>query len=103
MGAHVRPCRAAGRGLKPRTLERPESRLFRRVCVELRLHAGYPEPVQEAITAGELEYIWQLHGRLFYWNLRRDVYGLADRVPVQAAIETMMDDLFEGCPVVLAR
>lgn len=86
-----------------RTLERLEARIFRRVCIELRLAAGYPEPSPDDVTAGELEYVWQLHGRLFYWNMRRHVYGLADRVAVSDAIETMMDDLVGGSAVVLAR
>jgi AcrR family transcriptional regulator len=86
-----------------RTLERLETRIFRRVCVELRIAAGYPEASPEDVIAGELEYVWQLHGRLFYWNMRRSVYGLPDRVAVADAIETMMDDLVFGSAVVLAR
>lgn len=86
-----------------RTLERLEARIFRCVCVELRLAAGYPEPALDAITAAELEYVWQLHGRLFYWNMRRHVYDMPDRVGVDEAIQTMMDDLVGGSPLVLAR
>jgi AcrR family transcriptional regulator len=86
-----------------RTLERLETRIFRRVCVELRVHAGYPEPLSDQITAGELEYVWQLHGRLFYYNMRQHVYGLPARVSPEGIIEMMMDDLLGGSPAVLER
>ncbi|WP_270933594.1 TetR/AcrR family transcriptional regulator [Falsiroseomonas oryzae] len=86
-----------------RTLERLEARIFRRVCVELRLAAGYPEVAPETVSPAELEYVWQLHGRLFYWNLRRHVYGLPDRAAAEEVIEMMMDDLLAGSALVLAR
>lgn len=86
-----------------RALERLEGGIFRRVCVELRVQSGYPEPTTDEVTAGELEYVWQLHGRLFYYNLRRHVYGLPQRATAAEVIEAMMDDLLAGSPVVLAR
>ena len=86
-----------------RTLDRLETRIFRPVCVELRISAGYPAAKAETITPLELEYIWHLHGRLFYWNMRRHVYAMPDRAAVEDVIELMMDDLFAGSSTVLER
>ncbi len=86
-----------------RTLERLEKQIFRPLCAELRIDAGYPVPSLKAITPLELEYIWQLHGRLFYWNMRRYVYAQPERGSFEDVIEMMMDDLFGGSAKVLHR
>ncbi len=52
-----------------------EKKILRVICVELHHYCGLP--TAEAIPIGELEleHVWVLHGGLFYYTVRKYIYG----------------------------
>ncbi len=67
----------AGVGLNARYIALVERRLLRTICAELRAELGLPAPSAVPVTDRELEFVWKLHGGIFYWAVRKFVYGSA--------------------------
>ena len=63
-------------GYNGQVLANIESRILRRLGVELRVACGYKEVGPDELTQAELEYAWELHGMAFYYHVRKHVYGL---------------------------
>ena len=61
--------------LNRRYIRRITEPVLRRICVEVMVENGYPEPRPESITVQELDILWILHGGLFYFAIRKFVYG----------------------------
>lgn len=78
-------------------------RIFRRMCVELRSHCGYARVTPGAIKPEEIEYVWEIHGIIFYYFLRKYVYRVEPLTFLEDVIDNMMDILFAGAPRVLDR
>lgn len=53
-----------------------EVSVIRRICREVRVDMGLPDPVDDPISDEEIEAVWTLHGGLFYHGVRQTVYRL---------------------------
>ena len=50
------------------------------------------------ITDGEIEAYWLFHGGLFYYGMRREVYGASPKLALAAFIESAVDATLHGYP-----
>lgn len=70
-----------------------ETRVLKRIIEEYRAEAGLPE--QEA-SLGELELAWMLHGGIFYYGVRKHIYGSSVLEDKQRTITNALDVFLEG-------
>ncbi|NNM70953.1 TetR/AcrR family transcriptional regulator [Enterovirga aerilata] len=75
-----------------------EDHVLRRVCEEVRMMAGLPDPAQAPITAAEIDGYWLFHGGIFYYGVRENVYGIVPQTPLPRFIEMAIDSFLQGFP-----
>jgi AcrR family transcriptional regulator len=70
----------AGMGLNRNYLQIVRTRLLHVMCKELRhgLFGHEPALAKARITERELEMVWNLHGSMFYWAVRRNIFSSAE-------------------------
>jgi len=70
----------AGMGLNRNYLQIVRRRLLHVMCRELRagLFGDHPALRGLAVTGRELEMIWNLHGSMFYWAVRKNIFSSAE-------------------------
>jgi AcrR family transcriptional regulator len=72
-----------------------EDKILRVICSEVRHHCGLPSAEVIPISELELEHIWVLHGGLFYYAVRKYIYGarISDDFTaiVRRAVSAMLD------------
>jgi len=93
----------AGTGFNRRYIDLLEKLLLTRICVELRHTLGLPESRSTPVTPFEMELAWDLHGGIFYYCVRKHVYGSRVHQDLGALIENAVDSLLLGAPKVLGR
>ena len=93
-------------GLKDGTINRRylriiRDRLFLPICRELRAQEGLPPPERVAITQGELEACWRMHGGFYYMAIRKWVYHLPLPRDLDAAVDEGIEIFMRGAPAVM--
>jgi AcrR family transcriptional regulator len=91
----------AGMDLNRRYIDLLERLLLRRICVELRAELGLPGENEVPITPDELELVWVLHAGIFYFGVRKFIYGAKARQAPDRTIEHAIDSILGGAPKVL--
>jgi AcrR family transcriptional regulator len=91
----------AGIGFNRRYIELLENLLLRRICVEFRHALSLPDEKALAITPAEMELVWDLHGGIFYYGVRKFIYKLPVRQEAADSIEHAVDSFLHGAPKVL--
>ena len=81
----------AGIGFNRRYIARFERLILKRIGVELRHEFGAPRRASAALKPAELEVVWQLHGGIFYYGVRRFIYGTGTHVEPDQMIEGAVD------------
>ncbi len=71
-----------------------QDRILTRIIAEYRHEAGLPPRAEPA--AAEMELAWLLHGGIFYYGVRKHVYGLAVLENKTRAIANALDVFLEG-------
>lgn len=92
-----------GAGFNRRYIARLERRVLGRICRELRFELGLPSPDELPISDQELELVFVLQSAIFYYGVRKHVYGMNVRVDAGKAIEVAVDALLEGAPGEMRR
>jgi AcrR family transcriptional regulator len=87
-------------GLTDPTLNRRYIQLIRRqlmpvYCRELRHHCGLADSDAEVVEE-EIEFVWNLHGGIFYRALRQHVYRTAIHAEFLAHVEFAVDNFLAG-------
>ena len=77
----------AGIGFNRRYIARFERLILKRIGLELRHEFGAPRRGAAALKPAELEVLWQLHGGIFYYGVRRFIYGAGTHVDTQRMLE----------------
>jgi len=85
-----------GLGLNRRWITFVESHLLRRIGEELRLHCKLPSAEEIPITDAEIEYLWVMHGGIFYYGLRRDLYKIEPHLDTDQMIGVSVDGMMAG-------
>jgi AcrR family transcriptional regulator len=93
----------AGTGFNRRYIDMLEKQLLRRICAELRVELGLPDARRAPISPLEMELVWDLHGGIFYYCVRKFVYRSRVHEDLPALIEHAVDSLLLGAPTVLDR
>ncbi|MFM8769837.1 MAG: TetR/AcrR family transcriptional regulator [Rubrivivax sp.] len=94
-------------GLSDPTLNQRYIRLVRRellpvICTEVRHHCGLPEVGVEPAEQ-ELEFVWHLHGGIFYQAVRRHVYRTRISVDFETHVGWVVDNFLAGAVTVYPR
>ena len=94
-------------GLSDPTLNQRYIRLVRRellpvICAEVRHACGLPE-AGSAPQEQEIEFVWSLHGGIFYQAVRRHVYRTRVSVDFVTHVGFVVDNFLAGAQVVYPR
>ena len=92
-------------GLSDPTLNRRYIQLVRRelmpvYCQELRHACGLPVDTPE-VSEEEIEFVWSLHGGIFYMAVRQHVYKTRIQVDFMAHVARVVDNFLAGARVTL--
>lgn len=83
-----------GLSLNSAYVEAVQEKILTRIIVEYRHEAGLP-PMDEPEPA-ELELAWHLHGGIFYYGVRKHIYGLTVLENKDRVIANALDVFLEG-------
>ena len=94
-------------GLSDPTLNQRYIRLVRRellpvICAELRHDCGLPDAAA-ALDEQEIEFVWNLHGGIFYQAVRRHVYRTRVSVDFMTHVGFVVDNFLAGAKTVYPR
>jgi AcrR family transcriptional regulator len=73
------------------------------LCREIRAAYGLPDPEQVPLAQTELELVWGVNSRVFYFGVRKYVYGMQVPSDLDALIEAEVDTFFDGFVGTLKR
>ncbi|HEF5153441.1 bacterial regulatory s, tetR family protein [Burkholderia multivorans] len=90
-------------GFNTRYLSRLRERVFLPVLRELRHEYALPTPTSEAQRNAEIELVWSLHASIFYFGVRKWVYGLPVPDDLDTEIERLIDAFLNGTPAALKQ
>jgi AcrR family transcriptional regulator len=93
----------AGTGFNRRYIDLLEKLLLRRICIELRAELGLPDERRKPVSPAEMELVWDLHGGIFYYCVRKYIYRSRVHEDVQTLIEHAVDSLLLGAPKLLGK
>lgn len=94
-------------GLSSPSLNQRYIRLVRRelmpvICLEIRDYCGIAA-ADTAVSGDEMEFVWSLHGGLFYYAVRRHVYKVRMSVPFMRNTAFAVDNFLAGAKVTYPR
>ena len=94
-------------GLADPTLNQRYIRLVRRelmpvYCRELRHACGLPDTSAE-VAEQEIEFVWSLHGGIFYMAMRQHVYQMRIHVDFMTHVGLVVDNFLAGAQTVYPR
>ncbi|AWV05138.1 TetR/AcrR family transcriptional regulator [Burkholderia sp. JP2-270] len=90
-------------GFNTRYLSRLRERVFLPVLRELRYEYDIATPATEAQRNAEIELVWSLHASIFYFGVRKWVYGLPVPDDLDTEIERLIDAFLHGTPAALKQ
>ena len=73
-----------------------EEHILTTICGEIRQEFGLSTIRSVGVQPDEFEQYWLFHGGIFYYGLRREVYGTTPRVDLTRFIESGVDTLLNG-------
>lgn len=73
-----------------------ENNVLKRMCEELRIAAKLPSADELAIDNAEIDFLWVLHGGIFYNGMRRMVYNAEPHLDLADTIEVSVDGMIAG-------
>jgi AcrR family transcriptional regulator len=71
-------------------------RIIAPICRELRAAHGLPSVDEIALTQTERELVWGVNSRVFYFGVRKYVYGMPVPADLDGLIEAEVDTFFDG-------
>ncbi|MBY4803080.1 TetR/AcrR family transcriptional regulator [Burkholderia cepacia] len=90
-------------GFNTRYLSRLRERVFLPVLREVRHEYDIATPATEAQRNAEIELVWSLHASIFYFGVRKWVYGLPVPDDLDTEIERLIDAFLHGTPATLKQ
>lgn len=73
-----------------------ESHVLQRICEELRIANDLPPAADVPIDEAEIDFLWIVHGGIFYNGMRRHVYNAEPHLDLARTIEISVDGMIAG-------
>ena len=92
----------AGMGLNRNYLEFVRKQLLLVIAEELR-HAIVPRSLRAKVpkvSSREIEMVWNLHGSMFYWAVRRNIFNIKTPAPFELRTADAVDIFLAGAAAV---
>lgn len=75
---------------------RVTDRIIRPICEEIRRHYRLPDVTRVPVTRAEIELVWGVNARIFYFGVRKYIYGMEVPRDIDAHIEAEVGTFFSG-------
>jgi len=85
----------ADTGLNKRYLDLIERELLSALCIELRRYCDH-EDLTSNVSHEEMEFAWSLHGGMFYYAVRRSIFGVNTHVDFMTNVALVIDNFLAG-------
>ncbi|MSQ60770.1 MAG: TetR/AcrR family transcriptional regulator [Betaproteobacteria bacterium] len=85
-----------GSDLNRKFFARVTARIVRPICKEIRRFYRLPGADQVPLTSTEIELVWSVNSRIFYFGVRKYIYGMPVPRNLPALIEAEVRTFFEG-------
>ncbi len=85
-----------GSDLNRKFFARVTARIIRPICREIRKAYGLPSVAEIPLTGTEIELVWGVNSRIFYFGVRKYIYGMPVPPKLTALIEAEVRTFFEG-------
>ena len=72
-------------------------------CRELRHECGLPDNPHAAVSEEEIEFVWSLHGGIFYFAMRKNVYKTRIKVDFMTHVGFAVDNFLAGAKTTYPR
>ena len=82
-----------GGEINRRYIDRVRTRILEPIIREYRNERGRPV---ESITDEEVELVWSVHGGIYYYGVRTEIYGQTPIKNLSFVVETSIDSLLSG-------
>ncbi len=79
-------------------IKRVENQLLKTIYRETRAAYGVDDPDRTSISQRELELVWNLHGGIIYYGIRKYIYQLKVPSRLDLVIEEFVDTMLDGLP-----
>lgn len=77
-------------------------RIVKPLCAEIRHEFGLPDATVVPLTPTEIELVWGLNSRIFYFGVRKYIYGMPVPDNLEALIEAEVAIFFDGVKATLS-
>ena len=85
-----------GNSMNRRYIRIVEDEFLKPICEEIRVECGLPTVKEKPISPLELERIWVLHGGLFYYAIRKNIYHSKVYYDFEAIASSSVKVMLEG-------
>ena len=92
-----------GKPLNRRYIRLAEDEFLKPMCEEIRLECNLPDIKKIPITPLELERFWVMHGGLFYYAVRKNIYHANVLNDYEAIVSTSVQVMLEGTKSIAAK
>lgn len=92
----------SGPTLNQRYINLIQRELLPAYCREVRHYCGIESP-ERPVSQEEIEFIWSLHGGMFYYAVRQHIYQLPMQVDFMQKVETAVDNFLAGAKTTYPR
>ncbi|MBM3393703.1 MAG: TetR/AcrR family transcriptional regulator [Betaproteobacteria bacterium] len=75
---------------------RVTERIIKPICIEIRRYYKLPTVDTVPVTRAEIELVWGVNARVFYFGVRKFVYGMEVPEDINSLIEAEVRTFFEG-------
>jgi AcrR family transcriptional regulator len=92
-----------GEGINKRYLETLKNRILVPIAIELRHDLGLPDVKSVPLKTAEIELVWSINARIFYFGQRRWIFDVPIEDDVDEMIRLTIDHFMAGAKVVLPQ
>lgn len=93
----------AGEVINKRYLQFLRSRVLEPICIELRAELNLPSVDDVPLTEAEVELVWGINARLFYFGQRRWIFNLPLSEDLDTMIKHTIEHFMAGAKVVVPK
>ena len=92
-----------GKPLNRRYIRLAEDEFLKPICGEIRVECNLPDVKKVPITPLELERLWVMHGGLFYYAVRKNIYHSNVLADYEAIVTSSVRVMLEGAKAISVK